>query len=152
MTLTGLARADDVVVVGTADPVGLSRLGRGLVDLRAVLPAVRPRVVVNRTRPSLGWSERDVRGLVEGFGQAAGASAGTIDVHFLPDDRAAADRALLAGRSLAESGESALRHAVAELAHALLGDGADADRRRVRGGARRGDSRGVRRRRAARAR
>jgi MinD-like ATPase involved in chromosome partitioning or flagellar assembly len=151
MTLAGLARADDVVVVGSADPVGLARLGRGLVELRAVLPAVRPRVVVNRTRASLGWNEREVRGLVEGFLQVAGAST-TVDLHFLPDDRAAADRALLAGRSLAESGDSALRQAVAELAHALLGDGADPGRRRVRGGGRRGARRGVRRRRAARAR
>ena len=92
-----------MVVVGAADPVGLARLARGLVELRDVLPGVRPRVVVNRTRPSLGWSDREIRGMVEGF-------VTPLDVHFLPDDRAAADRALMAGRSLAESGESAAAH------------------------------------------
>ena len=90
--------------MGAADPVGLARLARGLVELRDLVPGVRPRVVVNRTRPSLGWSDREIRGMVEGFVTPA-------DVHFLPDDRAAADRALMAGRSLVEAGDSALRAA-----------------------------------------
>ena len=115
MTVTAVQRADEVVVVGAADPVGLARLARGLVDLRDVVPGVRPRVVVNRTRPSLGWSDREIRGMVEGF-------VTPLDVHFLPDDRAAADRALMAGRSLAESGESSLRTAVAELARGVAGE------------------------------
>ena len=96
-------------MVGSADPVGLARLARGLVELRDVVPGVRPRVVVNRTRASLGWSDREIRGMVEGF-------VTPVDVHFLPDDRAAADRALMAGRSLAESGDSPLRSAIAALA------------------------------------
>ena len=109
MTLDAVHAADEVVVVGAADPVGLARLARGLVELRDVLPGVRPRVVVNRTRPSLGWSDREIRGMVEGF-------VTPLDVHFLPDDRAAADRALMAGQSLAESGESPLRTAMAGVA------------------------------------
>ena len=36
--------------------------------------------------------------MVEGFVRP-------VDVHFLPDDRAAADRALMAGRSLVEFGD-----------------------------------------------
>ena len=36
MTLGALEAADEVVVVGAADPVGLSRLARGLVELREV--------------------------------------------------------------------------------------------------------------------
>jgi MinD-like ATPase involved in chromosome partitioning or flagellar assembly len=115
LTLASLERADEVIVVGAADPVGLARLARGLVELRDVLPAVRPRVVVNRARPSLGWSNREIRGMVEGF-------VSPLDVHFLPDDRAAADRALMSGRSLAEAGESPLRTALAELAHVMLGE------------------------------
>jgi MinD-like ATPase involved in chromosome partitioning or flagellar assembly len=115
MTLTAVQRADEVVVVGAADPVGLARLARALVELREVVPGVRPRVVVNRTRSSLGWSDREIRGMVEGF-------VTPLDVHFLPDDRPAADRALMAGRSLAESGESSLRTAVAELARAVVGE------------------------------
>lgn len=115
MTLASLEGADEVVVVGAADPVALARLARALVELGDVLPGVRPRVVVNRTRPSLGWSDREIRGMVEGF-------ARPVDVHFLPDDRPAADRALMAGQSLAECGDSPLRTAMSDLAHGLLGD------------------------------
>ena len=60
----------------------------------------RSPVVVNRMRDSLGWSRRDIVGMVEGYVRPAG-------VHFLPEDRAAADRALVAGRSLVELGDSA---------------------------------------------
>ena len=45
-----------------------------------------------------------------------------LDVHFLPDDRGAADRALMSGHSLTEEGEPPLRTAVAELAQAVLGE------------------------------
>ena len=71
-TLAALAQADEVVVVGSADPVGLSRLARGLVDLREVVAGAPVRVVVNRMRPSLGWSEKDVAGMVEGFARLVG--------------------------------------------------------------------------------
>ena len=118
-----MERADEVVVVGAADPVGLARLARGLVDLRDVVPGIRPRVVVNRTRPSLGWSDREIRGMVEGF-------VTPVEVHFLPEDRAAADRALMAGRTLAESGDSPLRTAVATLARAVAGERPEAPARR----------------------
>jgi MinD-like ATPase involved in chromosome partitioning or flagellar assembly len=125
MTLASVRRADEVLVVGAADPVGLARLARGLVELHELLPAVRPRVVVNRGRATLGWTDREIRGMVEGF-------VAPLDVHFLPDDRAAADRALMAGRSLVESGDSALATAVAELARAVVGDPASPPRRRFR--------------------
>ena len=132
LTLTAVERADEVVVVGAADPVGLARLARGLVDLRDVVPGIRPRVVVNRTRPSLGWSDREIRGMVEGY-------VTPVEVHFLPEDRAAADRALMAGRTLAESGDSPLRTAVTTLARAVAGERSEAPARR-----------GLRRRRAGR--
>jgi hypothetical protein len=111
--------------------VGLARLARGLVELRTLLPGVRPRVVVNRTRSSLGWSEREIQGMVEGFGTPLG-------VHFLPDDRPAADRALMAGRTLAESGDSTLRTAMSVLATAVAGAPDPQPRRRRRGLRRRG--------------
>ena len=133
-TLTALARADRVLVVGTADPVGLARLARGLVDLRESYPDARVAVVVNRSRPSLGWSEQEVRGMVEGF-------VGPVPVAFLPDDRAAADRALMAGRGLVELGDSPLRRAVAGWAGTLTGDDVSAPGER-------GRRRAVRRRRA----
>ncbi len=125
MTLAAVERADEVVVVGAADPVGLARLARGLVELRDVVPGVRPRVVVNRTRASLGWSDREIRGMVEGF-------VTPLDVHFVPDDRAAADRALMAGKSLAECGDSPLRVAVAALADSVVGPSAAPAGRRSR--------------------
>ena len=96
MTLAALDVADEVVVVGNADPVGLSRLARGLVELRETHPTTPTRVVVNRMRPTLGWSERDVAQMVAGF-------ATPVGLHFLPEDRAAVDRALVTGRTLLEA-------------------------------------------------
>ena len=96
LTLGALDVADEVVVVGSADPVGLARLARGLVELRERRVGAPIRVVVNRMRPTLGWSERDIVGMVEGFSRLAA-------VHFLPDDRATADRALVSGTSVADS-------------------------------------------------
>ena len=114
LTLGALEVADVVVAVGSADPVGLSRLARGLVDLREVVGPRPVHVVVNRMRPTLGWSERDIAGMVAGFARPAG-------LHFLPDDQAAVDRALVAGRTLVEVGDSGLTRAVRRLTEALLG-------------------------------
>ena len=136
MTTAALARADEVLVVGSADPVGLSRLARALVDLHDLHPDVAVRVVVNRTRPSLGWSESEIHRMVEGFVRPIG-------VHFLPDDRAGADRALMSGRSLVEAGDSPLRRGMAALVDGLVGQHPATDQR---GGRR------VRRRTAGRAR
>ncbi len=120
MTLGVLEVADEVVVVGNADPVGLSRLARALVELRELSGGAPARVVVNRTRPSLGWSEKDIAGMVSGFARLSG-------LHFLPDDRPTVDRALVAGRTLAEVGDSPLGRAVATLVDALApGSGASA--------------------------
>jgi MinD-like ATPase involved in chromosome partitioning or flagellar assembly len=115
MTLTALDLADEVVVVGSADPVGLSRLARGLVELRDRTDGAAVRVVVNRMRPSLGWSEREIAGMVEGFSRVLG-------LHFLPEDRAATDRALVAGRSLDELGDSALVRGLGAVVDAAFPD------------------------------
>jgi MinD-like ATPase involved in chromosome partitioning or flagellar assembly len=111
MTLEALARADEVLVVGSAEPPALARLARTLVDLREVTRSP-VRVVVNRMRDSLGWSRRDIVGMVEGYVRPLG-------VHFLPDDRAATDRALVAGRSVVEGPDSALRKALIGLHDAM---------------------------------
>ena len=102
-----------MVVVGGADPVGLSRLARGLVELRDLGAARGVHVVINRMRPTLGWTEREVAGMVSGFARVAG-------LHFLPEDQAAVDRALVAGRTLVESGDSPLSRGIARLVDALV--------------------------------
>ncbi|MFC6694864.1 AAA family ATPase [Nocardioides daphniae] len=115
LTLEALESADEVVVVGAADPVGLARLARGLVQLREGWSDTPVRVVVNRMRPSLGWSRADVAAMVEGF-------ASVSSLHFLPDDRQAVDRALVAARSVAHEEGSALAGGVRELVDALHPD------------------------------
>jgi hypothetical protein len=114
MTLAALDTADEVILVGSADAVGLARLARSLVELADVVPGCTLRVVVNRVRGSLGWGETQIRGMVEGF-------VVPRSIHFLPDDRAAADRALAEGKSLVESGNSPLRRALAQVADSLDG-------------------------------
>ncbi len=105
LTLGAIEVADEVVVVGSADPMGLSRLARALVDIGELTGATPVRVVVNRMRSSLGWSEKDIAAMVSGIASISG-------LHFLPEDRVAVDRALVAGRMLVEMGESALSRAV----------------------------------------
>ncbi len=113
LTLAALEHADEVVVVGAADPIGLTRLARGLVDLRDRVGAVPVRVVVNRMRGSIGWSEKDIAGMVEGFSRVAG-------LHFLPEDRVSTDRALVTGRPLVEGAESSLGRSLTALADAVF--------------------------------
>ena len=112
LTLDAVAAAHQVVVVGSAEPTGLARLARTLVELRDSThqPVT---VVVNRMRDSLGWSRRDIVGMVEGYIRPAG-------VHFLPEDRATTDKALVAGKSVVELGDSPLRRAVAEVHDAVF--------------------------------
>ena len=104
-----------IVVVGTADPVGLSRLARALVDLREVHPTTPTRVVVNRMRPTIGWTERDVTQMLADF-------ARPVALHFLPEDRTTVDRALVTGRGVLETDASSpLSLAVLRLADEVTG-------------------------------
>jgi len=114
LTVEALEAADEVLLVGSADPVGLARLARAVAEAHELLPAPVLRLVVNRMRPTLGWRESDVESMLAGFGP-------TVGVHFLPDDQPAVDRALVAGRTLVESGESPLTRAVAGLVDAMAG-------------------------------
>lgn len=111
MTLGALSMADELVVVGSADPVGLSRLARGLVELREVMGGAAVRVVVNHNRASLGWSEKEIAQMVEGFAHLLG-------MHFLPEDRPAVDRCLVAGEPL--SGDGPLARALAQVVDGVL--------------------------------
>ncbi|WP_446685605.1 nucleotide-binding protein, partial [Nocardioides pelophilus] len=114
LTVEALEAADEILLVGSADPVGLARLARAVTEAHEVLPDPVLRLVVNRMRPTLGWREADVTAMLAGFGSHVG-------VHFLPDDQPAVDRALVAGRTLVETGESDLTRAVAELVDAMAG-------------------------------
>jgi MinD-like ATPase involved in chromosome partitioning or flagellar assembly len=115
-TLAVLEAADTVYAVGSADPVGLQRLVRGLAELRETVPGVQPVVVVNRLRGSAipGDAEREVRAALARY-------AGVEDLVVVPADVEAVDRALAAGRTLTEAAPgSPARLAVAELAASLL--------------------------------
>jgi MinD-like ATPase involved in chromosome partitioning or flagellar assembly len=119
-TLLTLDMADTVVVVGSADPVGLQRLVRALTDLREVVPDARVHVVVNRLRRGLfgtvaGDAEHQIR-------QALDRYVGVTDCVFIPYDRVACDKALASGRTLTEVvAESPVRKAISELAAVLVG-------------------------------
>jgi MinD-like ATPase involved in chromosome partitioning or flagellar assembly len=117
-TLSALTAADLVVVVGSADPVGLQRLVRALHDLAEVVaPGTPTRVVVNRVRASAVGPGPEGR-IVESLTRFAGVGY----PHLVPDDRAACDAAMLAGRSLTEHAPfSAARLAIGRLAMELTG-------------------------------
>ncbi len=55
-TLSALAEADLVVVVGAADPIGLQRLVRGLMDLDDLGPTAARLVVVTKVRATVAGS------------------------------------------------------------------------------------------------
>lgn len=117
-TLATLEEADEVVVVGTADPVGLTRLIRSLHELRAVVPSANTRVVVNRVRSgSLGSSPAEA--VNEALTQYAGVRATAL----LPFDQAACDVALSHGRSLVEAAKSSkLRKGMQQFAAGVVRD------------------------------
>ena len=113
-TLQALEDADVVLAVGSADPVGLMRLARGVVDLAETVPGADVRVVVNRVRPSLGWSADEVTTTLQRF-------TGLRPVAFLPVDITGLDRALVTGRTLLDTApESPLRRELQMLAGELL--------------------------------
>lgn len=127
-TLTAIEAADTVLAVGAADPVGLQRLVRGLGELGEAVPGVVPRVVVNRLRASAVGT--DPRRQVT---DALARYAGVRDPVTVPDDRAACDAALLAGRTLTEHAPSSpARLALAALAAELAGRDRPRARRRRR--------------------
>ncbi len=114
-TLATLEEADEVIVVGAADPVGLTRLIRAIHELRAVAPSANLRVVVNRVRSgSLGSSPADAVG--EALSRYAGVEAAAL----LPYDQSAVDAAMSHGRTLAEAAKSSkLRKSLQQFAGTL---------------------------------
>ena len=116
-TVDLLRLADRVVAVGSADPVGLQRLVRGLQDLAAVAPDADVAVVVNRLRASSVG-----RGPGPRVREALRRFAGVEHVHLVPEDRAACDDAVLTGRTLTEAAPGGPAcTAVRDLARRLAG-------------------------------
>ena len=116
-TLTVLDQADTVVAVGSADPLGLQRLVRGLADLAAAVPGVTPDVVVNRVRDGVmpGDPRKEIAAALQRY-------AGVDPAAFLPYDRAAADAAAMRGQALCEvAASSPLRFAVRDYAREIAG-------------------------------
>lgn len=125
-TLAVLAAAEVVVVVGSADPIGLQRLVRGLGELKEAVPGVRPVIAVNRLRSSAvpGDTEQQIRAALSRY-------AGVDDVHLIPLDISAVDGAVAAGRTLVEGASSSpARQAIAGLAGTLVGAPPGGRRRR----------------------
>lgn len=113
VTLHSLEHADTVALVGSADPLGLTRLTRAVFDLREAVPTAAPQVVVNKVRPGLGWSEQEVADTVDRF-------TGRPPVQLLPLDQDAVDTAWTSGRSLSECAHgSALQTELSMLAKQL---------------------------------
>jgi MinD-like ATPase involved in chromosome partitioning or flagellar assembly len=122
-TLTSLRGADQIVVVASADPTGVSRLVRELPRLAEVLDSPlaeliatgRITVVANRLRP--GLLPGDAR---KGVTLATRQLAGVAASHHIPFDLAAADAAHGRGQLLSEAApKSSLREAIAQLTEAL---------------------------------
>jgi MinD-like ATPase involved in chromosome partitioning or flagellar assembly len=115
-TLSALADADVVVVVGAGDPIGLQRLVRALADLGELGLGAERRVVVNRVRASAsGTRPRDA------VREALRRYAGVTDARVVADDQISCDGALLHARTLAEHAPtSPVRRALADLAAELL--------------------------------
>jgi MinD-like ATPase involved in chromosome partitioning or flagellar assembly len=116
-TLAVLDAADTIVVVGSADPVGVQRLVRGLAELRTAQVTAPIWVVVNQVR----------RGVVPGDPAAELAAAldrfsGYTPAALLPYDREGLDAAAATGRLLADAKPSSpLRRATVQLSSALVG-------------------------------
>lgn len=119
-TLTSLTAADRILAIGSADPVGLSRLARELPRLAAalgepldeLLASGRVLIVMNRVRTGLLPGDPG-KGVDEALKQHVGARTFAV----LPMDLPAADAAHGRGRLLSEGAPgSALFAAMTELA------------------------------------
>lgn len=125
--LTVLEHADDVLVVGAAEPVGIERLVQVVLDSDD-LPGARSRtVVVNRVRDSAAGSRpgASVR-------EALARFAGVTDAVLIPDDRPTCDKALLSAQTWAESSPRSAALAAVRTLVARLGGSAATPARRGR--------------------
>jgi Flp pilus assembly CpaE family ATPase len=116
-TLALLDAADVVLAVGSADPIGIQRLVRGLSELRDAEVAAPVWVVLNKVRRSVvpGDPTTELSAALDRF-------AGRRPAALLPNDQPSLDAALVAGKTLGEvRPASPLRQSVITLAGALAG-------------------------------
>jgi Flp pilus assembly CpaE family ATPase len=100
VTRLAVQRADLVVAVARADPVGLHAFIRGYQELRDLgVPAGRIRVVINQLRPGMFGGDRPA----EQVRAALRRYVGIEPVAVVPYDRAGVDATLLAGQALGEA-------------------------------------------------
>lgn len=115
-TIAALRAADEVVAVGAADPVGLSRFLRAHVDLLETIDIDRVSVVMNKVRTSAigSGASGQVKQTLQRFG-------GIVNPVLVPHDQAAFDAAILTGRTLVDTApKSPARVAVAAFVQAQL--------------------------------
>jgi MinD-like ATPase involved in chromosome partitioning or flagellar assembly len=115
-TISALREADQVVAVGAADPVGLSRFLRAHVDLVEMVDASRITVAMNKIRASaIGLNPAgQVAQTLQRFG---GISSPVL----LPHDQPALDAAILSGKTLLDvAAKSSTRAAIAQLVAARI--------------------------------
>ena len=109
--------ADVIVAVGAADPIGLARLVSGLSCLRTFAPETPVRVVITKVRRDAVGPRPEIairEALAEHLDEA---------LWLVPDDRAAYDAAVLAGRTLAElAPNSPARRSLGDFTAALRAD------------------------------
>ncbi|MDQ1679624.1 MAG: hypothetical protein QOI42_483 [Frankiaceae bacterium] len=116
-TLTSLARADLVLAVVAADPIGVQRFIRALPDLREATDAPIA-VVVNKVRGIVvpGDPQAEIAAALQRY-------AGVSPVAFVPYDRSGCDRAVAGGQPLAAAAASSpARVALQRLARTFLAD------------------------------
>lgn len=110
-TISALREADQVVAVGAADPVGLSRFLRAHVDLVEMVDASRITVAMNKIRASaIGLNPSgQVAQTLQRFG-------GITSPVLLPHDQPALDSAILSGKTLLDvAAKSSTRAAIGQL-------------------------------------
>jgi len=116
-TLTVLSDADLVLAVGSADPIGLQRLVRGLGELRDAGIDRPVWIVLNRVRRGAATGKPEAE-----FSAALHRFVGQSYAALLPYDLTSLDQAVSVGRTLAEvAPASPLRGAVSDLAGVLCG-------------------------------
>lgn len=110
-TITAIGEADQVLAVGTADPVGLSRFLRAHADLTELVPTGQVTVVMNKIRSSvIGLNSTGQ--LVQTLARFGGIDSPVL----IPHDQAAFDAAILTGKTLLDvAAKSPARSAVGQL-------------------------------------